>query len=54
LNTAFGTTVGPLPFHGVQAYPSKSAEAYPTDPEHQRYLREYDTRIVKGRAPSPR
>ena len=53
LNTAFGTTVGPLPFHGVQAYPYKSAEAYPTDLEHRRYLREYDTRIVKGRAPSP-
>ena len=54
LNTAFGTTVGPLPFHGVQAYPYKSAEAYPTDPEHQRYLREYDTRVVKGPASSPR
>ena len=54
LNTAFGTTVGPLPFHGVQAYPFKSAETYPTDPQHQRYLREYDTRVVKGRASSPR
>ena len=49
LNTAFGTTVGPLPFHGVKAYPYRSAEAYPTDPRHQRYLREYDTRVVKGR-----
>ena len=54
LNTAFGTTVGPLPFHGVQAYPYKSAEAYPTDPQHQRYLREYDTRVVKSRVASPR
>jgi Flp pilus assembly protein TadD len=54
LNTAFGTTVGPLPFHGVQAYPYKSAETYPTDPQHERYLREYDTRVVKSRVASPR
>jgi len=53
LNTAFGTTVGPLPFHGVKAYPYRSAEAYPTDPRHQRYLREYDTRVVKGRVSPP-
>ena len=52
LNTAFGTTVAPLPFHGVRAYPYGSAEAYPTDPQHQRYLREYDTRVVK-RSVSP-
>jgi hypothetical protein len=38
----------------VQAYPYKSAEAYPTDPQHQRYLREYDTRVVKSRVASPR
>jgi len=54
LNTAFGTTVGPLPFHGVQAYPYKSGETYPTDPQHQRYLREYDTRVVKGHASTAR
>jgi hypothetical protein len=48
LNTAFGTTVGPLPFHGATAYPYSAGEAYPTDPQHQRYLRQYDTRVVKG------
>ncbi|MEO8192986.1 MAG: FG-GAP-like repeat-containing protein [Gemmatimonadales bacterium] len=53
LNTAFGTTVEPLPFHGVRAYPYRPGEAYPTDPEHQRYLREYNTRVVKGHV-SPR
>jgi hypothetical protein len=47
LNTAFGTTVGPLPYHGVKAYPFDSGEAYPTDRRHQDYLREYDTRVVK-------
>lgn len=51
LNTAFGTTVNPLPFHGVKAYPYGPGEAYPNDPHHQRYLREYNTRIVKGSAP---
>ncbi|MDQ6872814.1 MAG: CRTAC1 family protein, partial [Gemmatimonadota bacterium] len=50
LNTAFGTTVGPLPFHGVKAYPYEPGEAYPTDSRHQRYLKEYDTRIVRGGA----
>jgi Tfp pilus assembly protein PilF len=53
LNTAFGTTVGPLPFHGVRAYPYGAAEAYPTDSLHQSYLRQYDTRVVRGGA-SPR
>jgi len=52
LNTAFGTTVGPLPFHGVKSYPFASGEAYPTDAQHQRYLKEYDTRVVK-RTSSP-
>ncbi len=48
LNTAFGTTVGPLPFHGVKSYPYAAGDAYPTDAAHQRYLREYDTRVVKA------
>jgi tetratricopeptide (TPR) repeat protein len=52
LNTAFGTTVGPLPYHGVKAYPYGPGEAYPADAQHQRYLREYDTRVVK-RSGSP-
>ncbi len=53
LNTAFGTTVGPLPFHGVKAYPYAAGDAYPTGLEHQRYLREYNTRVVTGKV-SPR
>jgi hypothetical protein len=47
LNTAFGTTVDPLPFHGVRSYPYEPGESYPTTAQHQRYLREYNTRIVK-------
>ncbi|MGZ3373088.1 MAG: FG-GAP-like repeat-containing protein [Gemmatimonadaceae bacterium] len=54
LNTAFGTTVSPLPYHAVKSYPYGEGEAYPTDSQHQRYLREYDTRVVKGRAISTR
>jgi hypothetical protein len=46
LNTAFGTAVSPLPFHGVQTYPYGPRDAYPTDGAHQRYLREYNTRVV--------
>jgi hypothetical protein len=53
LNTAFGTTVEPLPFHGVQAYPYRPGEAYPADGSHQGYLREYNTRIL-GKRVSPR
>jgi tetratricopeptide (TPR) repeat protein len=46
LNTAFGTTVEPLPFHAIRAYPYASGESYPADTAHQRYLREYNTRTV--------
>jgi tetratricopeptide (TPR) repeat protein len=53
LNTASGTTVAPLPFHGERSYPYAAGEAYPTDSVHQRYLREYETRAVT-RGVSPR
>ncbi|HEX2778033.1 MAG TPA: FG-GAP-like repeat-containing protein, partial [Gemmatimonadaceae bacterium] len=53
LNTAHGTTVEPLPFHAVKAYPYAPGDAYPADAEHQRYRKEYNTRIVGGGA-SPR
>ncbi len=44
LNTAFGTTVGPLPFHRIRSYPYAPGESYPGDAEHRRYQREYNTR----------
>jgi tetratricopeptide (TPR) repeat protein len=46
LNTAEGQRVDPLPFHGMTRYPYGPEEAYPSDPGHQRYLREYNTREV--------
>ncbi|MGH7710552.1 MAG: FG-GAP-like repeat-containing protein, partial [Gemmatimonadaceae bacterium] len=46
LNTALGTMVGPLPFHSMKQYPYAAGESYPTDAEHQRYRREYNTRHI--------
>ena len=47
LNTAHGTTVGPLPFHSVKSYPYEQGESYPRDSTRQAYLRTYNTRVVK-------
>lgn len=44
LNTGTGQTVEPLPFHGMSRYPYGADQSYPTDAEHQRYLRRYNTR----------
>ena len=49
LNTAFGTSVGPLPFHQIKQYPYAPGESYPNDAEHKQYLREYNTRITPRR-----
>jgi len=48
LNTAFGNTVEPLPFHGMTRYPYGNNEAYPSDKEHEKYQMEYNTRKVTG------
>jgi tetratricopeptide (TPR) repeat protein len=47
LNTAFGQTVEPLPFHGMTRYPYGPDESYPSDPEHRSYLEKYNTRKVE-------
>jgi len=47
LNTAYGTTVEPLPFHKIRSYPEVPGDSYPSDAAHQKYLREYDTLVVK-------
>lgn len=49
LNTAFGNTVEPLPFHAIRDYPYAPGDSYPADSAHRRYVREYNTRIVKRR-----
>lgn len=49
MNTAFGNTVEPLPFHAIKSYPYAPGESYPAGAEHERYLRAYNTRVVKRR-----
>ncbi|MEX2154016.1 MAG: FG-GAP-like repeat-containing protein [Gemmatimonadaceae bacterium] len=49
LNTAFGSSVAPLPFHAIKQYPYAPDESYPTDSAHARYLREYNTRVIERR-----
>jgi tetratricopeptide (TPR) repeat protein len=46
LNTSMGNTVLPLPFHGMKSYPPSASDKYPQDADHQKYLREYNTRVV--------
>ena len=43
-NTAFSSTVEPLPFHGMSVYPYPDTEHFPTDPAHEQYRRKYNTR----------
>ncbi len=50
LNTAYGTTVEPLPFHRIKSYPYAPDDSYPSDPAHQQYLREYNTRRIDAAA----
>ena len=46
LNTRHGQTVEPLPFRNMKEYPYGKNTHYPTDPEHEAYLKEYNTRKV--------
>jgi tetratricopeptide (TPR) repeat protein len=50
INTAYGNTVDPLPFHGMKSYPPSPEDRYPTDARLQRYHEEYNTRVVTGDA----
>ena len=43
-NTAFSTSVEPLPFHAMSRYPYPAGERFPDDAEHRRYREEYNTR----------
>ena len=46
INTAFGNSVMPLPFHGMKSYPPGPGDTYPQDQELQKYNLEYNTRVV--------
>ena len=51
INTLLSQSIEPLPFHGMSAYPYPEGESYPSDPEHQRYRLEYNTRRVNHDLP---
>jgi len=43
-NTAFSSTVQPLPFHRMSRYPYPASEHFPRDARHDSYQRTYNTR----------
>ncbi len=43
-NTAYSSSVEPLPFHGMSGYPYGPSERYPEDPHHSEYVRDYNRR----------
>ena len=43
-NTAYSTSVGPLPFHSMKSYPYTGNEHYPGDAAHRRYVEKFNTR----------
>jgi Flp pilus assembly protein TadD len=45
---AHGDTVAPLPFHTSVPYPYPNGVAYPEDPQHLKYMLDYNTRGVAG------
>jgi tetratricopeptide (TPR) repeat protein len=46
INTAYGNSVTPLPFHGMSSYPPSAKDKYPNDQALQKYNSEYNTRVV--------
>lgn len=46
LNTGYGNTVEPLPFHGMSRYPFGPEEKLPSGKDYQDYLKNYNTRKV--------
>ncbi|MCX8152868.1 MAG: hypothetical protein N3E52_00350 [Candidatus Bathyarchaeota archaeon] len=48
----FNFTVEPLPFRNMTGFPYPATESYPYDEAHLKYLREYNTRVVKAPAES--
>jgi hypothetical protein len=43
-NTAFSTSVEPLPFHAMSRYPYPPAEYFPSDASHRTYVEQYNKR----------
>jgi tetratricopeptide (TPR) repeat protein len=51
-NTAFSSSVEPLPFHGMSRYPYPAGEHYPRDAAHDNYQRSYNIRPARTVIPS--
>ena len=47
MNTAKGNTVEPLPYRDMKSYPPGESEAYPSDPELEKYRETYNKRVVR-------
>jgi hypothetical protein len=52
IRSATPDSLGPLPFHGMSAYPLGDGERYPADAAHVRYLDQHNTRVVPRQMPS--
>jgi hypothetical protein len=52
INSASPDQVGPLPFHGMSKYPYSAPEAYPLTAERQKYMEQYNTRLVTSNVAS--
>ncbi|MFN8255884.1 MAG: FG-GAP-like repeat-containing protein [Bacteroidales bacterium] len=48
LNTAYGQTVSPLPYHGMKNYPPSATDNYPKNAVLQEYNKIYNTRVVRS------
>lgn len=46
MNTAYGQTVTPLPFHNMPSYPYHGNVSYPNDKAHRDYQEKYNTRKI--------
>jgi hypothetical protein len=45
------TSVDPLPFHDMDAYPYPAGKSFPIDDAHLNYILEYNTRHMSGNEP---
>ncbi len=50
-NSAAPHFLGPLPFHGMSAFPYPDSERYPNSEEHRRYLEQWNTRVYEKAVP---
>ena len=52
INSASPDRVEPLPFHAMKSYPYSPRERYPASLAHRKYVKRYNTRVVRTELPS--